>query len=157
MDPAEHPVKLTSGTNEVVPVGTLELREEVLSVVKEQVHTGQVHVSRKVETRTETVTTELRRETLVITVQPGTAQVYLGDELLQPGETREVLLYDETATVTKTPMVTEDVHIGKRVVTEQQRQQVDLHYEVLVVDERPVTDDHPVVSVPGQPVPEERR
>ncbi|MGY2895641.1 YsnF/AvaK domain-containing protein [Deinococcus sp. UYEF24] len=117
-------------------IGTLELREEVLSVIKEQVQTGQVSFSRKVETRTETVTTELRRETLIITLRPGSAQVYLGDDLLQPGETREVLLYDEQATLTKTPMVTEEVHISKRVVTEHQQQQVDLQYEVLVVEEQ---------------------
>jgi len=120
---------------EVQQIGTLELREEVLSVIKEQVQTGQVSFSRKVETRTETVTTELRRETLIITVHPGSAQVYFGDDLLQPGQTREVLLYDEQVTFTKTPTVTEEVHIGKRIVTEHQQQQVDLQYEVLVVNE----------------------
>ncbi|WP_424952719.1 YsnF/AvaK domain-containing protein [Deinococcus sp.] len=138
-DPTKKPL---SEAATVVQIGTIELREEVLSLVKGQLQTGQVSFNRKVETRTETVTTELRRETLVITVRPGTAQVYLGEELLQPGEAREVLLYDESATVVKTPMVTEEVHIGKRVVTEQRRQQIDLQYEVLVVDEHPATPGH---------------
>ena len=119
-----------------VHLGTLELREEVLSVVRERVQTGQLIFNRKVETKTETVITELRRETLLISVKPGAAAVYLGEEPLQPGETREMLLYDEQVTVTKAPFVTEEVHIGKRVVSEHQRQQVDLQYEVLVVDEQ---------------------
>jgi uncharacterized protein (TIGR02271 family) len=132
----DSPQDQTQSVPSQVHLGTLELREEVLSVVKEQLQTGQVSFSRNVETRTETVSVELRRETLAISVQPGTAAVYLDDELLQPGETREVLLYDEQAVVSKAPFVTEEVHISKRVVTEHQQQEVALQYEVLVVDEQ---------------------
>jgi uncharacterized protein (TIGR02271 family) len=119
-----------------VHLGTLELREEVLEVTRERAQSGQVSFHREVKTRTETITTELRRETLVITVKPGTAEVYLGEELLQPGETREVLLYDEQTVVSKVPFVTEELRIGKKTVTEQQQHSVELQYEVLVVDEQ---------------------
>lgn len=122
-------------TGEVKQIGTLELREEVLSVSKERVQTGQVSFRREVQTRTETVTTELRRETLVIEVGAGAAEVYFNGELLKAGDTREVLLYDEQTVITKAPYVTEEVRIGKQTVTEQQQHEVELHYEVLVVDE----------------------
>lgn len=115
-------------------IGTIELREELPVIRREQVRTGQVSFRREVQMRTETVTMELRRETLVIEVQPGEAAVYFGDELLQPGETREIVLYDEQASVSKQPFVTEEVRIGKRVVTEQQETMLELGYEVLVSD-----------------------
>ena len=132
-----------------VQLGVLELREEVLQVTRERTQSGQVRFQREVKTRTETVTTELRRETLVITVLPGQAAVYLGDDLLQPGETREVLLYDEQAVLSKVPLVTEEVRVGKKSVTEHQQQSVDLQYEVLVVDEQPADVASPTV-VPGK-------
>ena len=133
---------------DIVQLGTLQLREEMLTVVKEQVQSGQVSFRREVKNRTETVTTELRRETLVITVGAGSAGIFLGEEQLQPGETREVLLYDEQAVVHKVALVTEEIHIGKKSVTETQEQQIDLQYEVLVVDEQPADVASPT------PIPE---
>lgn len=121
-----------STTSETVQVGVLELREEVLSVDKQRVQTGQVQFRREVKTRTETVTIELKRETLVIQVGPGSGEVFFNGEQLKEGETREVLLYDEHAVVNKVPYVTEEVRIGKQVITEQHQQQVELQYEVLV-------------------------
>jgi len=121
-------------TPEMQQIGMLELREEVLSVSTERTQTGQVSFRREVQTRSETVTTELRRETLIIEVQPGAAEVFFNGELLQAGETREVLLYDEQTVVNKVPYVTEEVRIGKQVVVEQQQQEVELQYEVLLVD-----------------------
>jgi len=129
-------------TSETVQVGVLELREEVLSISKTQVQTGQVQFRREVKTRTETITTELKRETLVIEVSTGAAAVYFGGELLQAGETREVLLYDEHAVVNKVPYVTEEVRIEKQTVTEQQHHEIELKYEVLVVDEQQVQAEH---------------
>jgi len=123
-----------STTSETVQVGVLELREEMLQISKEQVHTGQVQFRREVKTRIETVTTELKRETLVIEIRPGSGEVFFNGELLKAGETKEVLLYDEHAVVDKLPYVTEEVHIGKQVITEQHQQQVELHYEVLVTE-----------------------
>jgi len=121
-------------TSETVQVGVLELREEVLSISKTQVQTGQVQFRREVKTRTEAVTTELKRETLVIEVGPGGGEVFFNGEQLKEGETREVLLYDEQTVVNKVPYVTEEVHVGKQVITEHQQQQVELQYEVLVTE-----------------------
>ena len=142
MDEQLKPLQGPTASGPVTPVGTLELREEVLEIVKERVRTGQVSFQREVQIRTETVTTELRRETLVIEVGTGAAEVYFGGELLPAGETREVLLYDEQTVVSKVPYVTEEVRIGKQTVTEQQHHEVELKYEVLFVDEQHVQVDH---------------
>ena len=121
---------------QVMALGVLELREERALVEREQVSAGSVTVRRDLRVRTETVVVELRREVLVIETRPGGPAVYFGEELLYPGESRELVLYDEQAVITKVPFVTEEVHIGKRSVTESHESSVDLNYEVLVVEQQ---------------------
>ena len=131
---APFPSLAESDRIQTVEVGVLELREELPVIVKESVLAGQVSIRREVQTRTETVVMELTRETLRIEVGAGQAAVYLGDELLQPGESREVLLYDEQVVVSKQPYVTQEVRVGKRTVTERTEYPLELQYEELVVD-----------------------
>ena len=121
---------------QVMALGVLELRKERALVEREQVSAGSVTVRRDLRVRTETVVVELRREVLVIETRPGGPAVYFGEELLYPGESRELVLYDEQAVITKVPFVTEEVHIGKRSVTESHESSVDLNYEVLVVEQQ---------------------
>lgn len=123
----------------VTPLGVLELREEVIEIRRERRSAGAISFRREVQTRTETVTTELRREVLIIETQPGGPEVLLDGEVLQPGETREVVLYDEQTVVSKAPFVTEEVRIGRRAVVSTQQQDIELRHEVLVVDEEPPT------------------
>lgn len=119
---------------QTIEVGVLELREELPVIVRESVLAGQVTVHREVLTRTETVVMELTRETLRIEVGVGQAAVYLGDELIRPGESREVLLYDERVVVSKQPYVTQEVRVSKRTVTERAEYPLELQYEELVVN-----------------------
>ena len=126
--------QLKAGQSQAVEVGVLELREELPVILKESVLAGQVSIQREVLTRTETVVMELTRETLHITVGAGQAAVYLGDELIQPGESREVLLYDEQVVVSKQAYVTQEVRVSKRTVTERAEYPLELQYEQLVVD-----------------------
>ena len=121
---------------QVTALGVLELREERAQIEREQVSAGSVTVRRDLKVRTETVVVELRREVLVIETRPGGPAVYFGEELLHPGESRELVLYDEQAVITKVAFVTEEVHVGKRSVTESRRSSVDLNYEVLVVEQQ---------------------
>ena len=123
-------------TQQFTAQGVLELREERAQVEREQVSAGSVTVRRDVLVRTETVVVELRREVLVIETRPGGPAVYFGEELLHPGESRELVLYDEQAVVTKVAFVSEEVHVGKRSVTESHTSSVDLNYEVLVVEQQ---------------------
>ena len=132
-DPVQ-PNPVQPGHIQPVQVGVLELREELPVIVKESVLAGQVTVQREVLTRTETVVMELTRETLRITVGAGQAAVYLGDELIRPGESREVLLYDEQVVVSKQAYVTQEVRVSKQTVTERAEYPLELQYEELVVN-----------------------
>ena len=131
-------------TQQFTAQGVLELREERAQVEREQVSAGSVTVRRDVLVRTETVVVELRREVLVIETRPGGPAVYFGEELLHPGESRELVLYDEQAVVTKVAFVSEEVHVGKRSVTESHTSSVDLNYEVLVVEQQAGEAQKPV-------------
>lgn len=76
-------------------------------------------------------------EVLIIETAPGGPAVYVGDQMLQPGEQLEVVLYDEQATLQKVLYVVEEVRMGKRTVTERHEAQVELQREVLVIEELP--------------------
>jgi uncharacterized protein (TIGR02271 family) len=132
-----------------VQVGVLELREELPVIVRSSVLAGQVSIQREVLTRTETVVMELTRETLRIEVGEGQAAVYLGDELIRPGESREVLLYDEQVVVSKQPYVTQEVRVSKRTVTERSEYPLELQYEELVVNRT----DAPGAALPDEATP----
>jgi uncharacterized protein (TIGR02271 family) len=145
--PAAATAPLQAG--QTVTLGTLELREERAEVQRERVQAGQVTVRREVQTRTETVTTELKREVLIIETRPGGPAVYLDDVLLPAGETREIVLYDERVSVTTTPYVREEVRVGKRAFTEEHHAEVTLRREVLVVDDQPDRE----AAAPDRPAP----
>lgn len=116
-------------------VARLQLLEERAIVEKRREQAGQVRVRREVERRTETVTVELLTETVYIEVVPGSTGVFLGDEPLLEGQTREIVTYREEATVTKRPVVMEEVRILKRALNEERRFEVDLGREVLRLDQ----------------------
>lgn len=114
-------------------VGVLELREEMPVITRESAQTRQLAFQRELRTRHEAVTVEVNRESLMIETHSGGPAVYIGDEVLAPGETREVLLYAEQVLVSKLPYVTEEVQIGKRTVVTQHQEQLALNYEELEV------------------------
>lgn len=116
-------------------VARLQLLEERAIVEKRREQAGQVRVRREVERRTETVTIELLTETVYIEVVPGSTGVFFGDEPLLEGQTREIVTYREEATVTKRPVVMEEVRILKRALNEERHFEVDLGREVLRLDQ----------------------
>lgn len=143
------PVSTDPQQTRSVQVGVLELREELPVIVRSSVLAGQVSIQREVLTRTETIVMELTRETLRIEVGEGQAAVYLGDELIRPGESREVLLYDEQVVVSKQPYLTQEVRVSKRTVTERSEYPLDLQYEELVVNRT----DAPGAALPDEATP----
>lgn len=124
--------ELQSGASEVA---RLQLREERAIVEKRREQVGQVRVRREVERRTETVTVELITETVYIEVVAGSTGVFLGDEALLEGQTREIITYREEAEVTKRPVVMEEVRILKRITNDERRFDVELGREVLRLDQ----------------------
>ncbi|GGR18893.1 YsnF/AvaK domain-containing protein [Deinococcus ruber] len=119
----------------VVPLARLELREERAQVDIDRFVQQHLTFRREVRTRTETHTAELRSEVLLITLQEGEAAVRIGDHDLKPGETFELLLYNERLDIQKRPYLSEIVEIGKQTVNETRAVAVDLNYEVLTVEE----------------------
>lgn len=112
-------------------VARFELLEERALVEKRRELASRVQVRRVVERHTETVTVELLTETVVIEVVQGASGVFLDGEPLAEGETREIVTYREEAAVTKRPVVSEEVRLLKRGVTNEQHIDVNLGREVL--------------------------
>ena len=120
-------------------VGTLELREEQLTITKRREVTGHVDVRRERRVRTETVTIELVTEVLVLSVRAGAGTVMVDGLPLEPGTVRELELYREEAIPGKEVVVTQDIDLVRERVVETTTQQIELAYEELVVN----TPDRP--------------
>ncbi|AFZ67261.1 YsnF/AvaK domain-containing protein [Deinococcus peraridilitoris] len=125
----------TEGTGLVEEVARFELLEERALVEKRREVAGRVQIRRMVERHTETLTVELLTETLVIEVAPGSSGVTIDGEALLEGQTREIVTYREEAVVTKRPVVSEEVRLFKRGVTNEERFNVELGREILRVHE----------------------
>jgi uncharacterized protein (TIGR02271 family) len=81
------------------------------------------------------VPVELVTEVLVIEHTRGTQAVMLDGQPLQAGERREVVIYSEEALVDKRVVVSEEVNIAKRTITESRTFETTLAHEELVVQE----------------------
>lgn len=135
-DRATEGATLTDTSQQVAPVGTIELREERLFVNKQREVAGSLNLSREVRRETVQVPVELVTEVLVIEHRAGDHAVMLDGELIQPGQKREIVVYREDAIVDKRVVVSEIVNIGKRVVTETRTFDATLAREELVVNEQ---------------------
>ena len=135
-DRASEVATLTDTSQQVAPVGTIELREERLFVNKQREVAGSLNLSREVRRETVQVPVELVTEVLVIEHRAGDHAVMLDGELIQPGQKREIVVYREDAIVDKRVVVSEIVNIGKRVVTETRTFDATLAREELVVNEQ---------------------
>lgn len=120
-------------------VGTLELREERLTISRRRELSGQVEVRRERRVRTETVTIDLVSEVLVLSVKAGAGTVMVDGLPLEPGTVRELELYREEAVPGKEVVVTQDIDLVRERVVETTTQQIELAYEELVV----TTPDRP--------------
>lgn len=115
----------------------LQLLEERLTVNKEKYRAGSVQIGKRVETHQETVSVPVQREEVIIERHPvSNPQPVQGDVLSGSGtETVRVDLEAERAQVSKQAFVTEEVEVGKRVVTEQQTVTDTVGREVLEVNQ----------------------
>ncbi|WP_295813815.1 DUF2382 domain-containing protein [uncultured Deinococcus sp.] len=120
-------------------VGTLELREERLTISRRRELSGQVEVRRERRVRTETVTIDLVSEVLVLSVKAGAGTVMVDGLPLEPGTVRELELYREEAVPGKEVVVTQDIDLVRERVVQTTTQQIELAYEELVV----TTPDRP--------------
>lgn len=114
---------------------TVKLRAEQLQVQKTPVQTGSVYVRKEVVTENQTITVPVRKEKVIIErreVSADEATGYIGEI----GEEEYIIpVREEQITVTKTPIVTEEIIIRKIQIQETQQVQDTVRHEELRVDE----------------------
>lgn len=115
---------------------TVQLREEQLRARKEMVEAGEVDVRKEVVSEQRTIDVPVTREEVVIERRPidrvEADRMDVGD--IREGETIRVPVREEHVTVEKRPVVTEEVSVGKRQVTENERVSDTVRREEAVID-----------------------
>lgn len=111
----------------------VELREEKLQTQKVQKQAGEVRIHKDVITEHKTVEVPVTREEIVIERHAAQGARTTGD--IAPGQEIRIPVKEEEVHVTKTPVVKEEVTVGKRKVTETKRVSADVKHEELRIDE----------------------
>jgi len=113
---------------------TIQLREERLKVDKTAVKTGEVRVGKRVVTEHQTIDVPVEREEVVIERRAASGRAARGD--IAEGEEEIVIpVKEERVSVTKQPVVTEEVSVGKRKVRDTKQVSASVRKEELAVDE----------------------
>jgi uncharacterized protein (TIGR02271 family) len=97
---------------------TLRLREEQLDVSKERVQTGEVEVHKDVVEEQQRVNIPVSREEVYVERREVNEAASDMDGVIDDGDTIRVPIMEEKVEVTKRPVVTEELVIGKREVTD---------------------------------------
>jgi len=115
---------------------TVELREEKLEAQKVQKQAGEVRVRKDVITEHKTIEVPVTREEVVIERHAAHGTRAAGDisDLAADREIR-IPVKEEEVRVTKTPVVKEEVTVGKRKTTETRTVAADVKHEELRVEE----------------------
>lgn len=140
LDADEHAVQVAVPGGDLQPDASgayqLQLREEHLRVEKAEEEAGALRVSTRLVERMETVPVSLREEHLIIERLPGGGPVTVDGRELAVGESIDVLLKAEKASIVKETEVYEHVAIRKEVVERSEELQATLRKEELVIDDR---------------------
>lgn len=119
---------------------TIQLQEEKLDVGTKEVQTGEVNISKRVTEETETVEVPVKHEEIIIkrhNVTDGTqADGNLEDEEIV------IPVSEEQIEVTKKPVVTEEVSIGKETVKETKQVSETVRKEDLDIESNGDVDVH---------------
>ncbi len=109
----------------------IQLREERLRVDKERVKAGEVHVKKEVRTEHQTLTVPVEREEVVVerraVNRPAAAGDFKEEEIRVP-------VTEEKVRASKEAVITEEVAVGKRKVTDTETVAADLKKEELKVE-----------------------
>ena len=111
---------------------TIQLREERLKVEKTPVETGEVRVGKRVVTEHKTIDVPVEREEIVIERRPGAGRAARGE---LTDEEIVIPVKEERVSVTKEPVVTEEVSVGKRKVQDTKHVAETVRKEELDVNE----------------------
>jgi len=113
---------------------TMKLHEEELHARKQPVKTGEVRVRKEVVTEHRTMDVPVQREEVVVERRPASGQAAT-DAGIRPGEEVRIPVREEQVQVTKTPVVKEEVTVGKRKVQDTQKVSGEVRREELRVEE----------------------
>jgi uncharacterized protein (TIGR02271 family) len=112
---------------------TIQAREEQLRVQKQRQQAGEVRVRKEVHTEHKTLDVPVEREEVVVERHPATGRPATGAPLGE-GQTIRVPVTEEHVEVTKTPVVKEEVTVGKRKVKGTEHVSEDLRKEQIKVE-----------------------
>lgn len=112
---------------------TLQLAEEELHVEKEQVKTGEVKIRKEVRTEVKTIDVPIEHEEVVIERRP--ARGKSGAKPVGKSEEIRIPVSEEQISVTKTPVVKEEVTVRKRKVQEKKQVSDTVRSEEAVIDQ----------------------
>ena len=137
------PVETTSAER-----GSVQLREEQLQARKAEEQAGEVRIAKDVVTEHKEMDVPVRHEEVVVERRPAEGQPVTGN--IGEGEEVRVPVSRERVEVDKQPVVSEEVSVGKREVTETERVEADVRREEARVERE---GD---VQVEGEPRPPSR-
>jgi len=98
---------------------TVKVHEEQLHATKRPVETGEVRVRKEVHTEQQTLNVPVTREEVVIERRPASGHASTSD--IRPGEEVRIPVKEEKVHVEKEAVVKEEVSVGKRKVTENEK------------------------------------
>lgn len=113
---------------------TFRLKEERLDVDTKEVQVGEVHVSKRVVEETQTIEVPVEHEEIVVKRRPVDSEHEARGNMAMKEEDIVIPLTEEKINVTKEPVITEEVTIEKRKVTDTKHVTEKVEKEVLDVD-----------------------
>jgi uncharacterized protein (TIGR02271 family) len=113
----------------------LQLLGERLNIRKERVQAGNVRITKRVTSRTETVEVPIREVYLVIECAAGDGTVEVDGRALADGETVEVPIYTERPRVSKESVIAERVTVRTQAMERMEHVAEEVKHEELVVDQ----------------------
>jgi uncharacterized protein (TIGR02271 family) len=112
---------------------SIELREEELRASKERVKAGEVRVRKEVVTEKKTIDVPVTREEVVVERRPASGRPTSGD--IGKDDEIRIPLTEEKVRVEKTPVVKEEITLGKRQIHETERVQDTVRREEARIEE----------------------
>jgi uncharacterized protein (TIGR02271 family) len=115
----------------------LKLYEERLVASKRRIKTGEVTITKRIETEPASVSVPIQKEKIIIEIESirGTTQVNLPDGQLSTGETAHVDRFEECLDIRKEPVAWQDVTIRKEIVQDVVEVQETVRRETLEIQQ----------------------
>lgn len=111
----------------------IQVKEEQINVHKQPVQTGEVRVRKEVHTEHKTIEVPVKKEEVVIERRPGSGQAASAG--VGGNQEIRVPVSEEQVHIEKTPVVKEEVTVGKRSVTDTERTSATVRKEEVKVEQ----------------------